>query len=139
MSTLIMVRVPYGFTPASDMDREILEESHVGLGEQCKVVFTKPRNLKFLAKYMVMISETFHMQDSFDNIHHWRDAVQIAAGHCETFITHEGKVNYKPKSVSFAKCDETEFSQVYKNALQAICTHWVNSEADELAVILEFM
>jgi len=78
------------------------------------------------------------MQDSYNNFEHWRDAVLIAAGHCETYITHEGKVNYKPKSISFADCDEDKFSHVYNNSIQAICDHWVRTEPEQLKIIMGF-
>jgi hypothetical protein len=79
------------------------------------------------------------MQDSFTNKNHWRDAVLIAAGFCDTFITHDGHVNYKPKSISFARCDETEFRRVYNLTIQAIVDHWLPSEPDQYKLILGYM
>ena len=73
------------------------------------------------------------------NKKHWRDAVLIAAGHCETYITHTGEVNYKPESISFAQCDDTKFSKIYNNAIQAIVDNWLNSEPDQYKLILGYM
>jgi len=139
VSEIFMIRTQSGLTPADQHEWEELAGDRIKIGDEVKCEITVPRNYRFLKKYMVMIKTSFEMQDQFKNIKHWRDAVQIAAGHCETYITHEGKVNYKPKSVSFAHCDETEFNKVYNDAIQAICDHWLTSDADSYKLILGFV
>ncbi len=138
MTTIYMIRTQSGLTPADRNEWDELAGNRIKMGEDCKCTITKPRNLKFHRKYFAMINEAFEMQDSFTNRDHWRDAVLIAAGFCETFITHEGNVNYKPKSISFARCDETKFNRVYNQTIQAICDHWLTSEPDQYKLILGY-
>lgn len=136
MTRVIMRKTGMGFIPADDAQAELLPAMQPGQLAQFEI--RKPRNLKFHRKYFAMLRATFDMQDQYQNLKHWRDAVQIAAGHCETFITHTGQVNYKPKSISFADCDETKFNRIYQDAIQAICDHWIKAEPDQLNVILEY-
>ena len=138
MSEIMMIRTPAGLTPANQAQWEELAADRIKVGDTCKCVITKPRNYEFHKKFFGMLDACFDMQDSFDNREHWRAAVLIAAGHCETFINHLGEVNYKPKSISFARCDETQFQRIYQDTLQAICTHWLNGEAEQIDTSLEF-
>jgi len=136
MTDVILLKTGQGFIPADEYQAELLPR--FALGDMVKAKFTKPRNIKFHRKFFAMLSATFDMQDSYTNDSHWRDAVLIAAGHCETFINHLGEVNYKPKSIAFVNCDETEFLRIYNDAIQAICDHWVNGEPEQIRLILEF-
>ena len=138
MSEIYMIRTASGLTPADMNEWEMLIGDRIKMGSECKCNITVPRNLKFHRKFFKMIGEAFEMQDTFTNKEHWRDAVLIAAGYCETFITHDGKVNYKPKSISFARCDETKFSRVYNQTIQAIVDHWLTSEPDQYKLILGY-
>jgi len=138
MTTVIMRRTMTGLAPSDMCQYEELMGNRIKLGDEVKCVITKPRNLPFLRKYMVMLRACFDMQDSFSNFEHWRAAVQIAAGHCSTIINHKGEANYIPDSISFANCDETKFQRVYDNALTAICEHWVNDEPEQIKIICEF-
>ena len=139
MTDIFMIRTPSGLTPSDQEQWEELTGNRIRLGDECKCSITVPRNLKFHRKFFGMIGEAFQMQDSYTNKKHWRDAVLIAAGHCETYITHTGEVNYKPESISFAKCDDTKFSKIYNNAIQAIVDNWLNSEPDQYKLILGYM
>ncbi len=139
MSEIFMIRTQSGLTPADMNEWDKLAGDRIKMGSECKCNITVPRNLKFHRKFFAMINEAFDMQDSFSNKEHWRDAVLIAAGHCDTFITHEGNVNYRPKSISFARCDDTKFSRIYNDTIQAIVDHWLKSEPDQYKLILGFM
>lgn len=139
MSEIYMIRTNSGLTPADMTEWEKLTGDRIKIGTECKCVITIPRNLPFHRKFFGMIGEAFEMQDSYTNKEHWLDAVLIAAGHCETFITHDGKVNWKPKSISFVNCDETKFAKIYNNAIQAIVDRWLTSEPDQYKLILGFM
>lgn len=139
MSEIFMIRTSSGLTPADQDEWETLAGDRIKMGTECKCVITVPRNLKFHRKFFKMIRTAFEMQDSYTNRKHWRSAVLIAAGHCETFITHDGQVNWKANSISFAKCDDTEFARIYNNAIQAIVDNWLTSEPDQYKLILGFM
>jgi hypothetical protein len=136
VTEILFLKTGQGLIPADEYQAELMPRW--ALGDIIKGKFTKPRNGKFHRKYFAMLAATFDMQDSYDNTEHWRDAVLIAAGHCETFINHLGEVNYKPKSIAFANCEEHEFNRVYNQSIQAICDHWVNGEPEQIRLILEY-
>ena len=139
MSEIYMIRTTSGLTPADLNEWELLIGDRIKMGSECKCSITVPRNIKFHRKFFAMINQAFEMQDAYTNKEHWRDAVLIASGHCETFISHDGKVNWKPKSISFARCDETRFNRIYNQAIQAIVDHWLTSEADQYKLILGYI
>lgn len=139
MSEIYMIRTTSGLVPADPAEWEKLAGDRIGLGSECKCSITVPRNIRFHRKFFAMINEAFDMQDQYRNRDHWRDVVLIAAGHCDTFITHDGKVNYKPKSISFAKCDETEFNRIYNQTIQAIVDHFLTDEAEQYKLILGYI
>ena len=134
-----MIRTQSGLTPADMSEWEALAGDRIKMGTECKCVISLPRNLKFHRKYFSMINQAFEMQDSYTNIKHWRHAVQVAAGHFESYIDHNGNVNYIAKSISFSKCDETEFNRVYNNAIQAIIDNWLTSDTDSYKLILGYI
>jgi len=138
MNKIIMRRVPSGLSPTDDRNWEKLVGNRIKMGDEVMCEIKVPRNLPFLKKYMTMLHTAFDMQDEFENFEHWRAAVQIAAGHCETIVTEGGKVIYIPKSVSFANCEEATFDKVYQAALTAICKHWIHEDAEQLNMILEY-
>lgn len=138
MTTIYMIRTATGLTPADQNEWEELAGNRIKLGSECKCVITVPRNLEYHRKFFAMLNEAFDMQDKYTNKKHWRSAVLIAAGHCTMIINHEGKVNYIPESISFAKCDETEFQKIFNNAIQAIVDHWLTSEPDQYKLILGY-
>jgi hypothetical protein len=139
MSEIYMIRTQSGLTPSDPTEWDKLAGDRIKMGSECRCNITVPRNLKFHRKFFAMIGEAFEMQDKFSNKEHWRDAVLIAAGHCDTFITHEGNVNYRVKSISFARCDDTKFARIYNDTIQAIVDHWLTSEPDQYKLILGFM
>lgn len=79
----------------------------------------RARNYAFLKKYFSLINLAFDNQEKFDNIEWFRKWSLIAVGWCKEYINpFDGKVNYEVKSVSFEKCKESEFDEVYKNTVQ---------------------
>ncbi len=46
-------------------------------------------------------------------------------------IKYDGKVAYLPKSISFAKMDQTEFDQFFDRTVELVCKHFLPGVRDE--------
>lgn len=92
-------------------------------GEFAHFTWTRPRNYKFLQKFMVMVKVGFDaweprrkswkglpVQKNFDR---FRKDATIAAGFYEIVATSAGGVRHEAKSLSFANMEEEEFERVY--------------------------
>ena len=103
----------------SDIDQhKKLSKYKDGIEVECDI--KRPRNLKFHKKYFALLNTVYEQQDTFENREHFRLEVQITAGHFEEYITQEGKLVYRPLSISFAQMGEDEFSELYNTVLD-IC------------------
>jgi hypothetical protein len=75
------------------------------------------RNYKFHKKFFSLLNLAYQNQELFDNFEWFREYTLLGAGHFESAITPDGKTMYKTKSISFDKCSEDEFNEVYQNTL----------------------
>ena len=81
-----------------------------------------PRNIRFHRKFWAMLHIIFKNQDHFKSLDTLLGACKLATGHADIIKTKHGLVGI-PKSISFAKMDETEFSRFYEKAIA-----WVLSD-----------
>lgn len=120
MTDLILRRTLHGFEPADEYNAERLRETKIAVGNIVKCKVTMPRNLEFHRKFFAMIRETFDLQDTFDNIEHWRAVCLTGAGHCDFVPGRNGEMVAIPKSIAFSKLDETEFTVLYDKVIDFI-------------------
>ena len=92
----------------------------LGMGEMVRVKVTKPRNIKFHRKFFALLNVGFENQDIYTDFEHWRRAVTIEAGYFEDLRMIDGTTQREAKSISFARMDELEFSNLYYAALDVI-------------------
>ena len=102
MAELFVIKTQNGqFIPACEDDWEIAKKYKVG--EMYRARIDKPRNLKFLQKFMVLISVIFEIQTHFNNKEALRYWLIMKAGHFDLYVVPNGTNIYIPKSISFAK------------------------------------
>lgn len=107
-------------------------------GDILEVEIKRPRNARFHRKYWALIGMAYQNQEEFENKEHFRMAVQIAAGHCETFLDLDGNVTHRPRSIAFESCDEDQFAVVYDEVLTVVIGRvMTGSTPDEIGRALD--
>ena len=127
---------PHGLVPLYDDDYE--QKRRLKLGDTVRVHVTRPRNLKFHRKFFEMINTAWEYQSEVtraffhDSIDGFRATLTIAAGFYDTvYNVTRGEWIQIPRSISFDKMDETEFSQVYNAVLNVICSNFLDEATKE--------
>ena len=121
---LLVVNTPRGLVPLGDDDYE--EKKKLKLGQTYSVEVKVARNVDFHRKYFALISyawEFLNEQETerFRTKENFRKYVEVAAGHCD-IIFHPRLQEYVeiPKSISFGKMDNAEFSDLYQRVKDVI-------------------
>lgn len=121
---LLVVNTPRGLVPLGDDDYE--EKKKLKLGQTYSVEVKVARNVDFHRKYFALISyawEFLNEQETerFRTKENFRKYVEVAAGHCDV-IFHPRFQEYVeiPKSISFGKMDNAEFSDLYQRVKDVI-------------------
>ena len=121
---LLVVNTLRGLVPLGDDDYE--EKKKLKLGQTYSVEVKVARNVDFHRKYFALISyawEFLNEQETerFRTKENFRKYVEVAAGHCDV-IFHPRLQEYVeiPKSISFGKMDNAEFSDLYQRVKDVI-------------------
>lgn len=121
---LLVINTPRGLVPLEDDDYD--EKKKLKLGQTYSVEVKVARNVDFHRKYFALISyawEFLNEQETerFRTKENFRKYVEVAAGHCDV-IFHPRLQEYVeiPKSISFGKMDNAEFSDLYQRVKDVI-------------------
>ena len=139
---LLVINTPRGLVPLGDDDYE--EKRKLKLGETYSVEVKVVRNVDFHRKYFALIAyawEFLNEQETerFKNKENFRKYIEISAGHCDV-IFHPRLQEFVeiPKSIAFAKMDNTAFSDLYgrvKDVIFSIIGDRVTQEEFERLLI----
>lgn len=131
----LVTNTPRGLVPFGDDDYE--EKKKLKIGETYSVEIKVARNLDFHRKYFALISyawEFLNEQETsvFKTKENFRKYVEISAGYCEV-IYHPRLQEFVeiPKSVSFGKMDNSEFSNLYDKVKDVIFSIIGNRVSEE--------
>lgn len=109
-----------GLKPMYDEDYD--EKKKLKIGEVYEAEIRLPRNLRFHRKYWALLRCSWEylnerQQEFFKNdIEVFRKSLEVTAGWCEPLYDLETQSWYHaPKSISFEKMKEEEFSILYNN------------------------
>ncbi len=108
-----------GLIPASRNEFDKLQEAKLKLGEFYEVEIKKKRNVKFHRKFFALLNICFENQDHFLTIDELRHYLTMKAGFYTVVKTPDGEF-YSPKSISFSKMDEVEFSDLYDKVFSQV-------------------
>lgn len=139
---LLVINTPRGLVPLDDDDYE--EKKKLKLGQTYSVEVKVVRNVDFHRKYFALIAYAWEFLDEretekFKDKDNFRKYLEIAAGHCEV-IFHPRLQEFVeiPKSIAFAKMDNTAFSDLYgrvKDVIFSIIGDRVTQEEFERLLI----
>jgi hypothetical protein len=139
---LLVINTPRGLVPLGDDDYE--QKRKLKLGETYSVEVKVVRNVDFHRKYFALIAYAWEFLDEqeterFKDKENFRKYIEIAAGHCEV-IFHPRLQEFVeiPKSIAFAKMDNTAFSDLYgrvKDVIFSIIGDRVTQEEFERLLI----
>lgn len=131
MSEIILCKRLASLIPVDDEGKEVLNS--IGQGELVRVKLTKPRNLKHHRKFFSMLQLVFQNQERFPTMDHLLTAVKIEAGLYEDApIDVNGRLVYIPKSISFARMDQSAFDKFYLDAIAACCRLLPHLNAEDI-------
>lgn len=114
------------FKPLSEMDFE--KTKRVKEGQIIEVDYKKPRNPLFHNKFMSMVRVVYDNQEAFEHIEQLLNAIKIDLGYYDTYQIRVKAGNAEvcvPRSISFAKMDETEFEELYSKAVDLILARYL--------------
>ncbi len=104
---------------AEDVIRKI-PRNHV-----VEITIKRPRNIKHHRMFWALMGVVFENQSHYESKDHMVTALKVALGHCDTVICKDGNPAYIPKSISFAKMDQTAFNEFWDNCLHLVCKHFL--------------
>ena len=103
----------------------------IPLNEPIEFEFKRVRNYKFHKKFFALINLVFENQEQYINIEHLRKDLIISAGYYDLRFNIEGVEIQEAKSISFAKMDEAEFSELYNRIIDVV-VKWLGIERQDI-------
>ena len=116
----IMVKRLGAFRPTDDEGTEAMQT--IPDGSLVRLSWTRPRNGRFHNKFFAMLGIVLKNQEHYQSMDELLGVCKLRIGHVTIVQTPRGEERW-PKSISFAKMDETEFSLFYDRAVD-----WVLQE-----------
>lgn len=119
--------------------RRMLSELRVGATATLK--FWVPRSPKFHRLHFAMLKALFDAQEQFADPDELRAWLQVGAGHCEFVPGPKGRMVALPKSISYERLDDAEFSEHHEkvkaflrseHALRFLYPHLDEAKASEM-------
>lgn len=138
MAELYLFKHIDALVPADEETQDILKK--IPQGKSIKVKYSFPRNYENHKRFFAFIKTTFDIQDSFDNIKHYRSWVIMKSGYCETAVAPNGQVMFFPESISFDNMDEDKFKDLFSKSVDAFISVWGSRITKEkLLSVIEFV
>lgn len=99
-------------------------------GDVLRVKTAKPRNPRFHALFWALMSKLHEnlpddKRERYPNVELLASWFKVATGHADSFFVEGKGMVYVPKSISFAKCDDVEFSQFFDRCADLIAQHFI--------------
>ena len=91
-----------------------------------RVEIKKPRNVAMHRKFWTLMNLVFENQDHYKSAEEVCTAFKFATGHYDEqryVINDETYLHRVPRSISFAKMDQDDFSNFYERAIQFLITN----------------
>ena len=107
-----------GFVPASAAAEHFLEKTKIG--ELVELKGAKPRNLKHHKLFFDLIDWVAENIDGYDTPDQVLHVLKIRMGHCDFVPDGKGGLIAAPRSISFSKMDEVEFSNFHRRAIDVV-------------------
>jgi hypothetical protein len=121
VAELTLIRTLGGFQPA-DISKEAMKKFEIGLTYKAKI--TRPRSLKALARYWVLVQMILDNTDQFKSKEQLHSYLKIRAGHCTPIVAKStGEVFLIADSIDFDTLDEgeCEWLEIWKRIVDVVC------------------
>lgn len=142
MAQYHLTKSPAGLVPSDALASEWFGK--LKLGAPINVEAKQMRNGKFHRKFFAMLNVAYANHDwpeietkfgmARTSAEMFRKYVIVKAGHYEADLTPHGEIRVVPKSIAWAKMDDTEFQQLYSDVLNVILmeflTNWTAGDMD---------
>jgi hypothetical protein len=116
---ILVVKNHRGLVPVYESDYENFAK--IPMNEEFEIEYTKKRNLKFHKKYWALLKLAFENQQDYRSINDMRRDISIVSGFYDEVVNLiTGEILKEVKSISFAKMDDTEFSELYEKTKDTI-------------------
>jgi len=117
-----------GLVPASQNDQELFEKLSSKKTLRANIVV--PRNYEFHKKFFAMIAVVWEnlpeqLNKGYGTRDNFRYELTMRAGFREQWTTHKGAPMWRPKSISFAKMSEQDFSELYDKVLDDVIQNFI--------------
>lgn len=133
MTKLYLRKMPGG-TLVPDDDEAVEWLQGVKTGSVISAEVAKPRNYRFLKKYMALLRLAFDTwepvvtyykeQPVVKNFHRFRKDIAIATGFYELTVNLKGETRAEAKSISFAHMSEEDFNKLYQQTITLLLTKY---------------
>ena len=120
----ILLRRDFGpvLRPCDEVGERALKQIGQGTVVTCSV--KQPRNVQHHRLFFALVSKVFENQEYFKSVEQLVAALKIAIGHVDVIQTKRGTFTI-PKSISFAKMDQAQFSEFYERAVDFVVSEVV--------------
>jgi hypothetical protein len=112
-------------------DSDVERAKKIPLNEPICYLWSKPRNLKFHKKFFGLLNMVFENQEQYTNVDHLRKDLTIEAGFYDVRYDLHGIEVREPKSISFAKMDDNEFSEFYNRVVDVV-VKWLGVDKQDV-------
>ena len=126
---ITLIKTLSGFKLAYNSDYETAKK--IPLNEPITYEWRKPRNYEFNKKFFALLNLVYENQDQFNNIERMRKQLTIKAGFYDTFFDIDGVEQKEALSISFAKMDEAEFSDLYSRFIDVVY-NWLGIDKQDI-------
>jgi hypothetical protein len=119
MATELFMRRKLGsLWPIDDEGREVLQG--LPTDADVRVTIKRARNVQFHRLFFGLLNLVAQSGGPYDSADQLLTVVKIGIGHVDGIIMPDGSMAWHPRSISFAKMDETEFRAFYDRAVDFI-------------------
>lgn len=119
---IYLIRKGETFLPLSVEDHDRLKR--IKEGGIILIDYKKPRNPLFHNKFMSMVRTVFDNQEQYTDIENLLSVLKVELGHYDTMFYRDLKIRI-PRSISFAKMDELQFTTFYDRAVTVCLSHFL--------------
>jgi hypothetical protein len=124
MSTPLFFKKDWSrLVPADDAASAALAK--IKHGDEVQVEIKRPRNIRHHRKFFALMQLVYQNQEHYDSIDHLIAALKTAVGHCDLVPGKGGVMIALPKSIAFAKMDQTAFDEFYDRCIDIIANHFL--------------
>ena len=115
---IVMTKQGHSLVPSTAVDSDLFDK--IEAGRDVAVTVIQSRNLQQHKLAWALVNLCYQHQDFYSTPERLMDAIKLAVGHTEEIINLDGKVSYKPSSISFEKLSQPEFRMFFDRMLDVI-------------------